>query len=66
MLLYVHSKIVLDDFESDPRFRKLIRGKFDSYYARFNREYYLMTRDRNLMDAFLSYEKECEENVLNQ
>lgn len=66
MLLYVHSKIVLDDFESDPRFRKLIRGKFDSYYARYNREYYLMTRDRNLMEAFLHYEKECEENVLNQ
>ncbi|HAG69027.1 MAG TPA: hypothetical protein DCL38_03535 [Lachnospiraceae bacterium] len=66
MLLYVHARIVLDDFESDRRFRKLIRGRYDHYFARFDREYFFMTRDRNLMDAFSKYERECRENILNQ
>ncbi len=65
MLLYVHSRIVLDDFESDKRYRLLIRGKYDHYFAQYDRDYYLMTRDRNLMDSFYRYEKECIEDVLN-
>ncbi|MCR5788936.1 MAG: hypothetical protein K6G83_03530 [Lachnospiraceae bacterium] len=64
-LLTAHARICLDDFENDKRFRLLIRGKYDHYYARFDRQYHFMTRDRNLMDAFRKYEKECVENVLN-
>ncbi|MCR4654999.1 MAG: tetratricopeptide repeat protein [Lachnospiraceae bacterium] len=64
--LYVHAKIVIDDFENDKRFRLMVRGKYDHYYARFDRQYHFLTRDRNLCEDFVRYEKECVENVLNQ
>ncbi|MBQ7260160.1 MAG: hypothetical protein IJR19_02285 [Lachnospiraceae bacterium] len=66
MLLKVHANIVLDDFESDRRFRALVRGKYDHYFAKYDRDYHFMTRDRNLMEAFEKYQKECIENILNQ
>lgn len=62
-LLYEHVKIVCDDFESDVRYRKLIRGKFDFYYAQYDREYNQMLRDRKLMHEFGQYERDCMENA---
>jgi hypothetical protein len=66
MLLKVHANIVLDDFESDRRFRAMVRGKYDHYFAKYDRDYHFMTRDRNLMEAFEKYQRECIENILNQ
>ena len=61
--LYSHVRIVCDDLESDYRYRKLIRGKFDYYYSSNDRGYFELLRDRQLMTAFAEYEKECIESA---
>ncbi|MBR6469107.1 MAG: hypothetical protein IKS84_01910, partial [Lachnospiraceae bacterium] len=58
-ILYTHVKILCDDFESDERFRKLIRGKYDNYYARYDQEYVKLRRNNKIMNTFKRYEKEC-------
>ena len=58
-ILYTHVKIMCDDFESDERFRKLIRGKYDYYYAKYDPEYVKLTRNSKMMNAFRRYETEC-------
>ncbi|MCR4738700.1 MAG: hypothetical protein K5886_00400 [Lachnospiraceae bacterium] len=58
-LLTAHARIAADDFESEPRFRILIRGKYDSYFARYDREYYFLRQDKDLMSDFVQYEDEC-------
>ncbi|MFT3985588.1 MAG: tetratricopeptide repeat protein [Lachnospiraceae bacterium] len=62
-LLYEHVKIVCDDFESDVRYRKLIRGKFDFYYAQYDREYNKLLHDRKLLHEYHQYERECMESA---
>lgn len=62
-LLYEHVKIVCDDFESDVRYRKLIRGKFDFYYAQYDREYNKLLRDRKMQYEYHQYERECMETA---
>ncbi len=59
LLLYSHAHVVAEDFESDDRFRKLVRGKMDPYYARYDRQYNLLQNDRKLMRSFRTYEKDC-------
>ena len=58
-ILYTHVKILCDDFESDERFRKLIRGKYDNYYARYDPEYIKLCKNTKVMNKFRRYEKEC-------
>ncbi len=58
-ILYTHVKIMCDDFESDERFRKLIRGKYDTYYARYDQEYIKLLKNAKIMNTFRRYEKEC-------
>ena len=65
-VLYEHVRIVCDDFESDLRFRKLIRGKFDFYFAQYDSEYNQMLRDKKLMDSYRQYEQECMENARHE
>lgn len=62
LILYQHAHIVAEDFESDVRFRKLIRGRMDAYYAQYDREYNMLIKDRKLMRAFTTYEKDCLED----
>lgn len=61
-ILYKHVHIVNNDFESDTRFRKLIRGRFDVYYAQYDHEYNELLRDERLMSAYKQYEIECEDD----
>lgn len=61
-LLYRHAQIVRDDFESDVRFRKLVRGKIDPYFAQYDREYNLIYKDRKLNKSFRQYTKDCIED----
>lgn len=61
LVLFRHSRIVADDFENDIRYRRLIRGKYDPYFAQYDRDYNLLIRDKKLMKAFGAYLKECEE-----
>ena len=63
MILYQHSHIVAEDFESDERFRKLVRGRMDTYYAQYDREYNRLIKDRKLMRAYRIYEKDCIEDT---
>ncbi|MBQ7588391.1 MAG: hypothetical protein IJT37_10260 [Lachnospiraceae bacterium] len=58
-LLYTHVRIMCDDLESDERFRKLIRGRIDDYYAKFDSEYISLRSDQSIMGEFRKYEKEC-------
>jgi tetratricopeptide (TPR) repeat protein len=58
-ILYTHVKILCDDFESDERFRKLIRGKYDNYYARYDQEYVKLRKNVKIMNTFRRYEREC-------
>jgi tetratricopeptide (TPR) repeat protein len=58
-LLYTHVRTLCDDFESDENFRKLIRGRIDDYYARFDTEYISLRNDNDVMARFRRYEKEC-------
>lgn len=62
LLLYRHAFIVAEDFESDSRFRVLLRGRLDPYYAQYNRDYNLWQRDKRLIKAYKLYEKECIED----
>ena len=62
LILYQHVHIVSEDFESDVRFRKLIRGRMDPYYAQYDRQYNLLIKDRKLMRAYRIYEKDCTED----
>ncbi|MCR5687852.1 MAG: hypothetical protein K6G58_07530 [Lachnospiraceae bacterium] len=59
LILYQHTHIVAEDFESDVRFRKLVRGRMDPYYAQYDREYNSLLKDRKLMRAYRIYEKDC-------
>lgn len=59
LVLYQHIQTVCDDFESDLRYRKLLRGRFDFYYAQYDREYNQMLRDHRLVKKFIQYEKDC-------
>lgn len=59
LLLYQHTHIVAEDFESDDRFRKIVRGRMDPYYAQYDRQYNLLLKDRKLMRAYKTYEKDC-------
>lgn len=61
-ILLCHEHIVNDDFESDKRFRKLIRGRLDAYYAHYDKEYNMLIRDEQLMKAYSQYEEECYKN----
>ena len=63
LVLYEHVRIVCDDFESDLRYRKLIRGKFDFYYAQYDSAYNQMLRDKKLMNDYKQYEQECMETA---
>ena len=60
LVLVRHVHVVLDDFESDTRYRKLLRGRLDPYFAQYDRDYNLMLRDKRLMKGFNQYVKECE------
>ena len=62
LLLYQHAHIVAEDFESDERFRKLIRGSMDPYYAQYDRQYNTLIHDRKLMRSYRTYEKDCIED----
>ena len=59
LILYQHVHIVAEDFENDVRFRKLVRGRMDPYYAQYDREYNKLLHDRKLMRAYKAYEKDC-------
>ncbi|MCR5233238.1 MAG: hypothetical protein K6E53_04945 [Lachnospiraceae bacterium] len=58
-ILYTHVRILCDDFESDRIYRKLIRGKFDRYYARYDSEYIGLCSNPRVMKNFRRYEQEC-------
>ena len=60
-LLYTHVRILCDDLESDEMYRKLIRGRIDDYYAKFDSEYISLRSDPNVMMKFRRYENECME-----
>lgn len=64
LVLFQHVKTVCDDFEDDVRYRKLIRGKFDLYYAQYDQEYNQMLRDHKLIKKFVQYEKECRQDCI--
>lgn len=66
LVLLRHVKIVRDDFESDTRYRKLIRGRFDLYFAQYDPEYNQMLRDHKLIRKFVQYEKECKEDSIDE
>ena len=59
LILYQHAHIVAEDFESDVRFRKLVRGRMDPYYAQYDRQYNELLHDRKLMRSYRVYEKDC-------
>lgn len=59
LVLFQHVKIVCNDFEDDVRYRKLLRGRFDFYFAQYDQEYNQMLRDHKLVRKFVQYEKEC-------
>ncbi len=62
LILYQHAHIVAEDFESDIRFRKLVRGRMDPYFAQYDRQYNELLHDRKLMRAYKTYEKDCIED----
>ena len=64
--LYTHVRTLCDDFESDESFRKLVRGRIDDYYARFDTEYISLRSDPNVMMKFRRYEKECMNAARNE
>lgn len=59
LILFQHVHIVAEDFESDDRFRILIRGRMDPYFAQYDRKYNRLLSDRKLMRAYRTYEKDC-------
>lgn len=64
LVLYQHVNTVCDDFESDLRYRKLIRGRYDFYFAQYDAEYNQMLRDHKLVKKFVNYERECKEDSI--
>lgn len=66
LVLLQHVKIVCNDFEDDPNYRKLIRGRFDFYFAQYDSEYNQMLRNHKLIRKFVQYEKECREDSIAQ
>ena len=66
LVLYKHVKIILNDFEDDIRYRKLLRGRFDYYFARYDSEYNAMLKDHMLVRIFVQYEKECKEDSIEE
>lgn len=64
LVIFQHVKTVCDDFEDDVRYRKLIRGRFDSYYAQYDAEYNQLLKDNRLIKKFVQYEKECREDCI--
>ena len=66
LVLYKHVKIILNDFEDDIRYRKLLRGRFDYYFARYDSEYNAMLKDHKLVRKFVQYEKECKEDSIEE
>lgn len=66
LVLLQHVKIVCNDFEDDIRYRKLIRGRFDFYFAQYDPEYNQMLRDHKLIRKFVQYEKECKEDSIEE
>ena len=63
LILYSHVRIVCDDFESNVNYRRLIRGRIDYYFAKYDQTYHQMTQELLLMNAYGKYEKECMENA---
>ncbi len=63
LILYAHTRIICDDFESNPNFRRLIRGRIDFYFAKYDETYHQMCRELLLMNSYGKYEKECIENA---
>lgn len=66
LVLYQHVKIVCNDFESDIRYRKLLRGRFDFFFAQYDSEYNQMLRDHKLVRKFVQYEKECKADSIEE
>lgn len=66
LVLFEHVKIVCNDFESDTRYRKLMRGRFDLYFAQYDPEYNQMLRDHKLVRRFVQYEKECKADCIEE
>lgn len=66
LILLDHVRILCEDFESDTRFRDLIRGKLDNYFAQYDREYNLLLKDRKLMKNYRAYETECYNNAVDE
>lgn len=62
LVLYSHTRIICDDFESNENFRTLIRGRIDFYFAQYDPSYNQMIRELLLMNSYGKYEKECIEN----
>ncbi|MBR5931401.1 MAG: hypothetical protein IKZ95_05170 [Lachnospiraceae bacterium] len=63
LILYAHTRIVCDDFESNPNYRRLIRGRIDFYFAKYDQAYHQMCRELLLMNSYGKYEQECMENA---
>lgn len=63
LILYAHTRIVCDDFESNVNYRRLIRGRIDFYFAKYDQAYQQMTRELLLMNSYGKYEQECMENA---
>lgn len=64
LLLNRHAKIVSDDFESDTRFKIMVRAKMDPYFAQYDRTYNRLLKDKHLMKAYNQYEKSCIDDEL--
>lgn len=65
LILYEHTRIVCDDFESNVNYRRLIRGRIDFYFAKYDAEYNRMTHELLLMNSYGKYEQECMEGARN-
>lgn len=66
LVLFDHTRILCEDFESDVRFRTLLRGRLDNYFAQYDREYNLYLKDRKLMKNYREYEDECYNNAVDE
>lgn len=62
LVIYSHTRIICDDFESNENFRTLVRGRIDFYFAQYDEAYNQMTRELLLMNSFGKYEQECMES----
>ncbi|MBO4901615.1 MAG: tetratricopeptide repeat protein [Lachnospiraceae bacterium] len=63
LVLYAHTRIINDDFESNPNYRRLVRGRIDFYFAKYDQAYLQMTRELLLMNSYNKYEQECMESA---